>query len=179
MDSYLIGTVTLLDTLKLFLIGAWLGAAVFFSAVVAPSAFSVLRAFQLPNAGEIAGTLVTRTLSAVNISGFVISVLLLMTALAFRRRFRQRSDFLEMASAIIVAASTGLGQWMIAARLRALRVAMVMPIDEVALTDPRRVEFNRLHGYSVIALSIAMIAALFAFVVVAYRARLNPKPLND
>ena len=163
----------ILNDLRLLLLGLWLGAAVFFSSVVAPSVFSVLRAFQLPNIGEIAGTLVTRTLSVVNVSGFIISLFLLVTAFALGKGLGKRSFLLELASLIVVAISTGIGQWVIAAKMHALRVALVLPVDQVPIDDPRRVAFNRLHGYSVTALSIAMIAALIAFLVIAYRARLN------
>ncbi len=163
----------ILNDLRLLLLGLWLGAAVYFSSVVAPSVFSVLRAFQLPNVGEIAGTLVTRTLSVVNVSGFIIGLFLLVTAFALGKGLGKRSFFLELASLLVMAVSTGVGQWVIAAKMRALRVAMVLPIDQVPIDDPRRVAFNRLHGYSVTALSIAMIAALIAFLIIAYRARLN------
>lgn len=163
----------IINDLRLLLLGLWIGAAVYFSSVVAPSVFSVLRAFQLPNVGEIAGTFVTRTLSVVNISGFIISLCLLVTALAFSKGFGKRSFFLELGSLILVAASTATGQWLIAAKMRALRVAMVLPVDQVPIDDQRRIAFNRLHGYSVTALSIAMIAALISFLIIAYRARLN------
>lgn len=165
--------VAILNDLRLLLLGLWLGAAVYFSSVVAPGVFSVLRAFQLPNVGEIAGTLVTRTLSVVNISGFIISLFLLVTALAFGKGFGKRTFFLELATLIVVAVSTASGQWLIAAKMRALRVSMVLPIDQVPIDDPRRVAFNRLHGYSVTALSIAMIAGLICFLIIAYRARLR------
>ena len=140
----------------------------------APSVFAVLRAFQLPNVGEIAGALVTRTLSVVNVSGFIVSLLLLVIAFALGKGLGKRSFVLELASLLVMAVSTGAGQWVIAAKMRALRVAMVLPVDQVAIDDPLRVAFNQLHGYSVTALSIAMIAALVVFLVIAYRARLNP-----
>lgn len=159
---------------RLLLIALWLGAAVFFSSAVAPSVFSVLRAFYLPNVGEIAGTLVTRTLSVVNVSGFIISLGLLASALAFGRGFGKRSFFLEIASLMVVAATTGVGHWVIATKMRALRVAMALPIDQVPADDARRVAFNRLHGYSVTTLSVAMIAALITFLIIAYRGRLTP-----
>jgi hypothetical protein len=164
----------ILNDLRLLLIGLWLGAAVYFSSVVAPSVFSVLRANQLPNVGEIAGTLVTRTLAVVNISGFVVGLFLLVSTFAFGKGLGKRSFFLELASLILMAVSTGAGQWLIAAKMRALRVAMALPIDQVSIDDPRRVAFNRLHGYSVTALSIAMVAGLVAFLVIAYRSRLSP-----
>jgi hypothetical protein len=52
------------------------------------------------------------------------------------------------------------GEWLIAARMRGLRAAMHGQIDQVPLTDPNRMAFAALHGYSVAALSVAMIAAL-------------------
>lgn len=163
----------ILNDLRLLFLGLWLGAAVYFSSVVAPSVFSVLRAFQVPNVGEIAGTLVTRTLSVVNVGGFIISLLLLVSAFALGKGLGKRSFFLELASLIVVAVSTGAGHWVIAAKMRALRVAMVLPVDQVPIDDQRRVAFNQLHGYSVTALSIAMIAALISFLIIAYRTRLN------
>ena len=159
--------------LRLLLLGLWLGAALFFSAVVAPSVFSVLRAHHLPNVGEIAGTLVTRTLSVVNISGFIISLILLATIFAFRRGYAPRSFVLEILSLVTMALTTGVGHWVIAAKMHALRAAMVLPIDQVPADDPGRLAFNNLHSYSVTALSVAMIAALIAFAVIAYRARLH------
>jgi hypothetical protein len=166
-------SVAILNDLRLLLIGLWLGAAVYFSSVVAPSVFVVLRSFYLPNVGEIAGTLVTRTLSVVNIAGFIIGLFLLVTAIALGKGLGKRSYFLELASLVMMAASTGAGQWIIAAKMRALRAAMILPIDQLPLDDPRRVAFTRLHGYSVTMLSIAMIAALIAFLTIAYRARMN------
>ena len=159
--------------LRLLLIAMWLGASLFFSAAVAPSAFTVLRAHHLSNATEIAGTVVSRTLSVVNVSGFIISIILLATIFAFRRGYAPRSFALEFLSLITLAVSTAVGHWVIAARMRAIRAAMVLPIDQLANDDPARVEFNNLHGYSVIALSVAMIAALIAFGVIVYRARLE------
>jgi len=63
--------------------------------------------------------------------------------------------------------TTAVGHWVIAARMRALRAAMVIPLDQIAADDSRRLAFNNLHGYSVNALGIAMIAALVAMVLMA------------
>lgn len=158
---------------RLLLLGMWLGASIFFSAVVAPSVFGVLRAQQLSNAGEIAGTVVNRTLSVVNVSGFIIGIILLATIFAFRRGYAPRSFVLELLSLITLTVSTALGHWVIAAKMSAIRSALALPIDQIANDDPARVDFNNLHGYSVIALSVAMIASLIAFGVIVYRARLE------
>ena len=161
-----------LNQVRLFLLAAWLGAAIYFSAVVAPSVFAVLRSFSLPNASEIAGTIVTRTLSVVNTSGFVISVLLLIATLLFRKNFGRASFFLQLGLLLVVAAATGLGEWVIAARMRGLREAMNGQIDQVALSDPNRIAFAALHGYSVTALGIAMIAGLLACFIISNRFKL-------
>jgi len=85
-----------------------------------------------------------------------------------RRNHSSRLSFIvECICLGVIPMATGTGQWFIAARMRALRAAMVLPIDQIAADDPNRIAFNNLHGYSVNALSLAMIAALVAMVLMA------------
>ncbi|HXC71400.1 MAG TPA: DUF4149 domain-containing protein [Pyrinomonadaceae bacterium] len=158
---------TLINVTRLLLLAAWFGAALFFGAVVAPAAFGVLRSFGLPNASEIAGSIVTRSLSVVNLAGFAIALLLLVTVILRRNHSSRLSFIVECICLGVIALATGAGHWFIAARMRALRAAMVLPIDQIAADDPNRIAFNNLHGYSVNALSLAMIAALVAMVLMA------------
>jgi hypothetical protein len=160
-----------LNNIRLLLLASWLGAAVFFSAAVAPSAFRVLRAFDLPNASEIAGAIVTRTLSVVNTSGFIFSLLLLLTAFLLKASYGRAAFILQAVLLLIVAITTGIGEWVIAAKMRGLRAGLHTTIDQLPAGDPSRVAFDALHGYSVTALSIAIIAALVAFFVIANRAK--------
>jgi len=81
--------------LRVALIAAWLGLGIYFSAVVAPSAFAVLRSFNLANAGEIAGTIVSRALSAVNKTGLVLSLLVLFSAPAVKRYYGRWSFIVQ------------------------------------------------------------------------------------
>lgn len=152
---------------RLIILACWFGAALFFGAVVAPAAFGVLRSFDLSNANEIAGGIVTRSLSVINIAGFLIALLLLVTVFLRRNSTGRVSFIVECICISVIALATGVGHWVIAARMRALRAAMVLPIDQIGIDDPRRIEFNSLHGYSVNALSLAMIAALVAMVLMA------------
>lgn len=149
-----------MNSTRPILLACWFGAALFFGAVVAPAAFGVLRSFGLPNANEIAGSIVTRSLSVVNLAGFVIALLLLVTLFLRRNTSGRVSFIVECICLAVIALATGVGHWVIAARMRALRAAMVLPIDQIAADDSRRVAFNNLHGYSVNALGLAMIAAL-------------------
>jgi hypothetical protein len=160
-----------LNNIRLLLLASWLGAAIFFSAAVAPSAFRVLRAFNLPNASEIAGALVTRTLAVVNISGFIFSLLLLLIAFVLKEGYTRRGFILQTVLLLIMAITTGIGEWVIAAKMRVLRAGLRTTVDQLPPSDPSRVAFDALHGYSVTALSIAIIAALIAFFVIANRAR--------
>ena len=51
---------------------------------------------------------------------------------------------------------------------------MGRPIDEVALDDPLRIQFNTLHEYSVWVMFAGMAAALIAFFIISNR-RFGPK----
>ena len=164
---------TILNQIRMLLLASWLGAAILFSAVVAPTVFRVLRTFGLPNANEIAGTIVTRMLSVINTSGFILGLLLVISAFAVERSYRQRSFILEILMLLILSITTGLGEWVIAAKMHGLRAAMPLPIDQMPLNDPNRLAFAALHGYSVTALGIAIIAALISFFVIANRVKLN------
>jgi ABC-type transport system involved in cytochrome bd biosynthesis fused ATPase/permease subunit len=155
----------------LVLLAVWFGAALFFSAVVAPAAFGVLRSYGLSNASEIAGAIVTRSLSVVNVAGFVVALLLLVTLFLRRGSAGRGSVIAEAICLGLIALGTGVGHWVIAARMRAIRAALELPIDQIAADDTRRIAFNSLHGYSVNALSLAMIAALVALVLMARGAR--------
>jgi hypothetical protein len=152
-----------LQDARLLLVAVWLGAAVCFSFVVAPTAFAVLPA------RELAGNVVTRTLAVVNVAGFVISLLLLASAFAGRGRAGRRAWLVESAALVVVALTTFVGHWLINARLLALRRAMGRPIDAVAANDPLRVAFDSLHSYSVAALGMGMLAAVVALLAIARR----------
>ena len=154
---------------RLLLIALWLGAAVFFASTVAPSAFSVLRRYAVPHANELAGSIVTRTLAVVNTGGFIISLLLLASAFLFSHAVSRRAFYAEIISLLLLAIMTGTGQWIIAAKMLQLRAALGRPIDDVAQNDPLRIAFNSLHGYSVAALGIGIIAAAVALLLIARR----------
>jgi|SRR5882672_7018009 len=161
---------TTADHIRSILLSLWLGAALFFSFAVAPNVFVVLRSFTLANANEIAGTVVTRTLAVINTGGFIIGLVVLLITLAVKQRTQVSAFALQLLSLLVLVGTTATGQWLVAARMRALRVAMVS-IDLVSPDDPRRITFAQLHGYSVALLGAAMIAALVALVAFRLRAR--------
>jgi hypothetical protein len=160
--------------LRLLLLGLWLGAAVFFGAAVAPAVFGVLRGAQLTNAGELAGMIVQRLLATINRGGFEISLFLLVTGYFISKRESRVMRFAEMITLAIMAIMTGVSHWVISARILAIRAAVQTPIDQIAANDPRRIAFDALHGYSVAAMGVAIIAGLLAFLIIA-----RPKTVSE
>ena len=161
----------LVNASRLILCSLWLGAAVFFSAVVAPSAFGVLRLFNVSNASQIAGDIVGRNLAVINISGVIIGLFLLLTLFVVRGRRGRAALVTEFICASLIIISTSVSHWLFAPRLRDLRVAIALPFEQVPIDDGRRMAFDSLHGYSVNALALAMIAALVLIILIARSGR--------
>jgi len=148
--------------IRLLLTAIWLGAAVFFI-FVAQSAFAVL-----PER-ELAGAMVNRTLAIVNYSGLVIALILLATSLVGQAAVNRFWLWTERIVLLVLAAATAIGQFVIGWWLMLLRNEMGKPIDQVAVDDPLRVQFNQMHEYSVWVLMAAMAAALIVFFIIAKR----------
>lgn len=145
------------------LIALWLGAAVFFSFAVAPSAFAVLPT------RDLAGAIVSRSLFIIHLSGLVIAVLALVASYAGTNGVNRLMLWIERILYVVVAAGCAVGEFVIARLLSFTKAQMGKPIDEVAVDDPLRVQFNNLHEYSVWVLVAAMIAALIAYLIVTSR----------
>ena len=142
----------------------WLGAAVFFSASVAPNVFRLLRGADLANASSLAGSIVSPLLSTLNRAGFEIAIFLLVMSYfltAGQSMFRKLTQMIALA---IVAITTAVGHWVIAGRIAVLRTALGLPIDQISPNDERRIAFDSLHRYSVMLFALAILAAVVAFV---------------
>ncbi len=159
--------------LRLLLLGLWLGAAIFFGAAVAPALFNVLRGAGLANANELAGSIVTRLLGFINQGGVEIALFLFITAFFVNRNRSRLAQVVEVISVAIMAIMTGVSNWIISARMLALRASMGT-IDQVSPNDPRRIEFDSLHRYSVRVMGVALVAGLVAFFI-ASRMSVNRK----
>lgn len=141
----------LLAFVEILLLSFWLGSMVFFSFAVAPSAFAVLPT------RELAGAVVTSTISKVEMMGLVIGPLLILIQLVCSRG---AAKLLQIILLLVMTAAAGLSRFWISPQMVSLRQTMNGQIDEVPATDPLRVHFNDLHQYSVALMSAAMIAGL-------------------
>ena len=147
---------------QLLALAIWLGAALYFSAAVAPAAFSVLPT------RELAGALVGRTLPVVFVSGAAVGVVSLLLETGHRpRRFRVGR---VVAGASIVA-SCLVAQLIVAPRIAALRASLAVPLAALSTDHPQRIAFGRLHMISVAWLAIAMLAAAIGVLLAAYTLR--------
>jgi hypothetical protein len=156
-----------LSNFRLLLVALWLGAACFFSFAVAPSAFAVLPS------RELAGSVVSRTLSIVNYAGLAIGLILLASSF-IKRPFTGRLWLLtERFSLLIFIIACAVGQFVIGLWLAYIRSLINRPIEELAADDPLQMQFNNLHEYAVWVLLAAMIAALISFFIMAQNSRRN------
>ena len=148
--------------IRLLILAVWLGAAVFFIGV-AQSAFAVL-----PQR-ELAGAVVNRNLSILNYGGLAIATLLILTSLVATANIGKFWLWVERFLLLALGATCAVGQFVIGFWLASVRNQIGKPIDEVAVDDPLRIQFNMLHEYSVWVLFAGMIAALIAFFIISNR----------
>jgi hypothetical protein len=150
-----------LSDFRALLIGLWLGAACFFSFAVAPSAFAVLEN------RELAGSIVSRTLMIVNLSGLVISLIVLAFSFIKRPNVAPFWIWAERFMLVLLTLACAVGEFVIAVWMRLVRSQAGKPMEELAADDPLRMQFNNLHQYSVWILMGAMITALVLFFLIA------------
>ncbi len=148
--------------IRLLILAIWLGAAVFFIGV-AQTAFAVL-----PDR-ELAGAVVNRNLMILNFGGIGIAVILLLTSLVGTAKISTFWLWIERFLLLFLAATCAVGQFVIGMWLASIRGQIGRPIDEVAVDDPLRIQFNVVHQYSTWVFIAGMAAALVAFFIISSR----------
>ncbi|MEP6999689.1 MAG: DUF4149 domain-containing protein [bacterium] len=139
---------------SIVLLAAWLGAAIFVAAVVAPAAFAVLPTRIL------AGAVVGRALPVLFTLGVLIGavVALLNQGISAGRSVTIGSSVFSVASASAL---------IVAIHLRGTLEALGTPIDALNPADPRRAAFGRMHGASVLLMGVGLVGASVALLVLA------------
>lgn len=145
------------------LVALWLGAAGFFSIVVARAAFAVLPSRTL------AGALVGRVLPVLFLTGIVVGF-----AVAALEWPALRERWGRLAAGAVMMAACAVAQFIVAPRIERLRTQIGVPLETLAADDVRRAAFGRLHAVSVGWLGLAIVAALVALFL-AWRA-LDARP---
>ena len=136
-------TMAVLRYLMLLSLIVWMGGIIFFAAVVTRTAFSVLPTHHL------AGNVVNRSLASLHWMGLVSGVVFLVSSLIYSRLHDGSPHPLSWRHILICAMLllTLTSQFGVSPRMASLRASMG-DMDTVSATDPARVEFNALHGWS-------------------------------
>jgi len=132
---------TLLRTLEFLCLSLWLGAGAFLSFVVAPGAFAIL------GNRHSAGTMVGYSLGRLHFAGIFLGLIFLIARLARTRDFGSLTSPAALCVVLMVLL-TAASQFTVSKRMEALKKQMVS-VENTPDTDPRRVEFDRLHHRSV------------------------------
>jgi Domain of unknown function (DUF4149) len=144
----------ILRFVRVLALGAWIGAIIFFAAVVTRGAFAVLA-----NRDE-AGLLVGFTLGGLHLMGLIAALIFVIASVAIGKSLRA---FIEPAMLIVIlmAGLTIASQDYVVPRMNLLR-AQMGSVEATPATDPRRAEFDRLHTASVEIEAGVLVAGLIA-----------------
>ena len=136
---------TLFHSLVYLALGIWLGALVFFGAVLAPIAFSQLPPlFATPAAGiHAAGLIVGGSLVRLHWMGLLCGVVFLVVVVLARAHYRSIIPQAVLVLAMMLL--TAYSQFSIIPRMDTARDSVGGDIDAVAADNPGRQIFDRLH----------------------------------
>src|SRR5918993_5005846 len=133
----------------------WVGGLVVAGALVAPSVFGVLQEWNQSQgrvlAGQVFGEVLLRLTWLSYAMGGIMFITLTLHRLLGARPLKYGIRVGIMATMLVMMMITG---WYLIPRVDAIQAEVSGPVSELPDTDPRRMEFNRLHGLSNILFSI-------------------------
>ena len=139
----------------------WVGGLVVAGALVAPSVFGVLQAWNQSQgrvlAGQVFGEVLLRLTWLSYLMGGVMFITLTLHRLLGARPIKYGIRVGIMALMLVMMMVTG---FYLIPQVDAIQAEISGPVAELPDTDPRRVEFNRLHGLSNILFSITALGGL-------------------
>lgn len=139
----------------------WVGGLLVAGALVAPSVFGVLQAWNQSQgrmlAGQVFGEVLLRLTWLSYAMGAVMIITLTLHRLLGARPLKYGIRVGIMALMLVMMMITG---WYLIPEVDAIQAQVSGPVSELPATDPRRMEFNRLHGLSNILFSITAIGGL-------------------
>ncbi len=143
------GEMLVLRYLYVLALVIWLGGMVVAGAIVAPSIFVVLEQWNAAEGRVLGGAVFGEVLRRLHLVGYAMGAVMLV-ALTMKRLLGPRPVGYGIRVGIIgamLAFSFASGGF-VSPRVSAITHQLSAPITSLPDGDPRRVEFNRLHGYS-------------------------------
>jgi hypothetical protein len=162
---------TLFHSLVYLSLSLWLGALVFFGAVLAPIAFSQLPPlFATPAAGiHAAGLIVGGSLVRLHWIGLFCGLIFLVVIVVARAHFRTIIPAAVLVLAMMVL--TGYSQFSIIPRMNTARDSIGGNVDAVAANNPGRQIFDRLHQTSTHVEGLVLLCGIAALIATAHWSR--------
>jgi Ca2+/Na+ antiporter len=139
----------------------WVGGLVVAGAVVAPSVFGVLQAWNAAEGRVLAGQVFGAVLLRLTWLSYAMAAVMFVTLTLHRLlgarplKYGIRVGIMTVMLVMMMA----MGFYLIP-KVNEIQAGIVGPMSQLAETDPRRVEFDRLHGLSNILFSITVIGGL-------------------
>jgi hypothetical protein len=162
---------TLFHSLVYLVLGLWLGALVFFGAILAPIAFSQLPPlFATPAAGiHAAGMVVGDSLVRLHWIGLFCGLIFLVVSVLARAHYR--TIIPQALLVLVMMLLTAYSQFSIIPRMDTARDSVGGNVDAVAANNPGRQIFDRLHQRSVHVEALVLLCGLGALVATAHWSR--------
>jgi uncharacterized membrane protein len=139
----------------------WVGGLIVAGALVAPSVFGVLQAWNQTEgrvlAGQVFGEVLLRLTWLSYAMGLIMIVTLTLHRLLGARPVKYGVRVGIMGVMLVMMLAMG---FYIIPQVNAIQAQVTGPVSALAVSDPRRVEFDRLHGMSNILFSITAIGGL-------------------
>ena len=162
---------TLFHSLAYIALSLWLGALVFFGAVLAPIAFSQLPPlFATPAAGiHAAGMVVGGSLVRLHWIGLFCGLIFLVVSVLARAHYR--TIIPQALLVLVMMLLTAYSQFSIIPRMDTARDSVGGNVDAVAANNPGREIFDRLHQQSVHVEALVLLCGLGALAATAHWSR--------
>jgi uncharacterized membrane protein len=142
----------------------WVGGLIALGGIAAPAAFDVLGAQQAAGGRLLAGAVFGEVLRRFSFVSYAAGVILLGTLVVRAilgprpRRFAWRAVVV-----LLMLAATAYAAIVVAGHIHQLQLAMGVAPSSLPVTDPRRIEFGRLHGLST---SLQLVPLLGGFALI-------------
>jgi len=150
---------TLFRFLQFFTLGVWIVSILYFGAIVAPAAFTVV-----PNVDQV-GAFVGLTLSRLHMMGIVAGAIYLIATVVLERSPAALVRPAPLLVALMIVL-TFVSQFWVIATMDALR-AQMGSVSATAASNPLRASFDRLHTLSVRLESGVLFAGIAALVLIS------------
>jgi hypothetical protein len=153
---------SVLRTLVWLAIVVWFGGLLFFP-ITAWAAFSSIADTHQ------AGTIVAKCLGVLHHEGlFAGCLIVVLLGLGYAlKAFRMSTASIGIVAAVLMLACTAYSQYRIIPRMEMDRIAAGGAIDSVPKTDPRHVDFDRLHNVSTDVEEAVMLGGLVLVILLA------------